>query len=203
MTNKKNSRTQLIWRAVFNPFFQEKFPAWAKFFDSPTKQPGSPPILKIVKTTSPDNYRISFEETICSSDVLELNKVYSREELKERFKITDATINNGIFKPKDFSSVWLFVTEEKTPDQTQYKDYFDGQKFTFQGHTTKRTDHLIFNHDADGNELLVFYRKKKNEFPNYGFLYLGKFSYYSHTTSDSEQVPTRFILYPLEVSLDE
>jgi hypothetical protein len=47
------------------------------------------------------------------SNVLKLNNIYSREDLKAQFKINDATINTGIFKPKDFSSIWLFVTEEK------------------------------------------------------------------------------------------
>jgi len=131
-----------------------------------------------------------------ASDILVLNKVYSREDLKTQFKITDATINNGIFKPKNFSSVWLFITEEKTPDRTQYKDYFDDQILQFEGQTGRRTDHLLIDHEIEGNEIIVFYRKKKDEYPNYAFQNLGRFSYYSHTSNESIPGPTRFVLYP-------
>jgi 5-methylcytosine-specific restriction enzyme A len=203
MVNEKNPRTRLLWRADLQSFIQNKFPVWSKFFDTNTKHKASTPILKVVKTSSKVDYHIFFEEIKRSSDALELKRVYSREELKEQFNITDATINNGIFKPKEFSSIWLFITEEKTPDRTQYKDYFDGQVLHFEGQEKKKTDHLLFNHEIDGNEILVFYRKKKNEFPNYGFRYLGQFSYYSHTPSESPLGPTRFILYPFEISPDD
>lgn len=203
MVNKKNPRTRLLWRADLQSFIQHKFPVWSKLFDTNTKHMASTPILKFVKTTSKENYHIFFEEIKRSSDALELKRVYSREELKEKFNITDATINNGIFKPKEFSSIWLFITEEKTPDRTQYKDYFDGQVLHFEGQEKKKTDHLIYNHEIDGNEILVFYRKKKNEFSNYGFRYLGQFSYYSHASGESPLEPTRFILYPFDISPDD
>jgi 5-methylcytosine-specific restriction protein A len=203
MVNEKNPRTRLLWRADLQLFIQNRFPVWSKYFDTHTKHNASTPILTIVKTSLENNYRVFFEETKRSSDALVPNRVYSREELKEQFNITDATINNGIFKPKDFSSVWLFVTEEKTPDRTQYKDNFDGQVLHFEGQTMGKTDHLISNHEIDGNEIIVFYRKKKNEFPNYGFRYVGRFSYYSHTSSESTLKPTRFILYPIDMLLDD
>jgi 5-methylcytosine-specific restriction protein A len=128
-----------------------------------------------------------------------LNSIYSREDLKTQFNITDATINNGIFKPKLFSSVWLFVTEEKTSDRTQYKDYFDGQSLQFEGQTERRTDHMLIDSEIEGNEIIVFYRKRKDEYPKFGFRYLGPFSYYSHKTDESTPGPTRFILYPNEL----
>jgi len=200
--NEKNPRTRLLWRHDLQSFIQDKFPTWSQYFDSHTKPNSSTPVMKIVKTQAKDTYRIIFEDIKRSSDTFVIGKVYSREELKEQFKISDATINNGIFKPKDFSSIWLFVTEEKTPDRTQYKDYFDGFSLQFEGQTQKRTDHLITNHEMDGNEILVFYRKKKNEFPNYGFKYLGRFFYRTHKPGKTPSDPTRFVLYPLDASTD-
>jgi len=35
-----------------------------------------------------------------TSEHLKVNEVYTRSELKEKFAIKDATINNGIFRPK-------------------------------------------------------------------------------------------------------
>lgn len=138
-----------------------------------------------------------------SSDALFLKDIYSREDLKKQFGITDSSINNGIFKPRDFSSVWLFITEEKSTDRTQYKDYFDDQVLQFEGQTQRRTDHLLINHKEDGNEIIVFYRKRKDEVPNFGFRYLGQFSYYSHTSDETPATPTRFILYPLDILPEE
>lgn len=85
------------------------------------------------------------------------------------FDIKDATILNGIFKPKNHSSIWLFVTKNKTSDRTDYYDDFDGEFLTFEGQTSGRTDSLILEHYEKGNEVIVFYRDKKNEHPNYAF----------------------------------
>ena len=123
--------------------------------------------------------------------------------MKNQFQITDATIKNGIFKPKDVASIWLFITEEKTQDRTQYHDFFDGQILQFEGQTRGRTDALIINHEIEGNEIIVFYRKKKREFPNYGFRYLGQFYYSSHTPRKMIDEPTQFVLYPLDVMQDD
>ena len=63
-----------------------------------------------------------------TSPVLEVGNIYSRADLKGQFGIQDASVNNGIFKPKGHDSVWLFVTKEKTSDRTQYQDILDGER---------------------------------------------------------------------------
>ncbi len=202
MVNPTNPRTRLIWKSDLQKFIQEKFPAWTTYFHDHTKHDDTTPNLELVKTKSENKFLVYFEEIKKSSDSLELFKVYSREELKQQFSITDATIRNGIFPPKGICSIWLFITEEKTPDRTQYHDLFDGQILQFEGQTKGRTDGLIINHERDGNEIIVFYRKKKREFPNYGFKYLGRFSYHSHNKKLIGE-PTRFILYPLDLMQDD
>jgi 5-methylcytosine-specific restriction enzyme A len=198
MVNEKNPRTRLMWRADLQSIIQNKFPDCLKFFKTHDKQKCSTPNLKMVKTREKNTYEIFFEAAERSSEIFTLQNIYSREDLIKRFNITDASIDNGIFKPEPFSSVWLFVTEEKTPDRTQYKDYFDDLALQFEGQKEKRTDHLIINHKSEGNEILVFYRKKRNEFSNFGFRYLGRFVYGSHTPNELKSTPTRFVLYPLE-----
>lgn len=130
---------------------------------------------------------------------LNLFSRYSRKDLQGLFEITDATINNGIFQPKGHSSIWLFVTKHKTPDRTDYKDDFDGQILNYEGQLKGRTDDKIINHSKEGNEILVFYRERKNEYSNYAFKYLGRFRYISHYGYQ----PRKFSLQALDIPLDD
>src|SRR5262249_52153761 len=114
-----------------------------------------------------------------TSSLLTVGNVYSRVELADRFGITDATINTGIFRPSGHESVWLFVTEQKTPDKTPYRDHLDGDDLSWDGQTSGRKDGLIINHEVEVLELLLFYRHSKKQFNNYGFRYEGEFRYVS------------------------
>lgn len=116
--------------------------------------------------------------------------IYTRRELQEKFSIRDATIRTGIFKPPTHRSIWLFITEEKTKDRPQLHDYLDGDTLYWDGQPEGRTNKLVIEHEANGSELLVFYRKHKNALPNYGFKYEGRFRYMSHEGSH----PAHFIL---------
>src|SRR5690606_12420526 len=97
-------------------------------------------------------------QVLKTSPMLTLGEVYSRPRLCEMFNITDATINTGIFQPKGHDSVWLFVTESKTPDRTQYVDLLEGDVLHWQGQSKGRKDALIREHRQRGLELLLFYR---------------------------------------------
>jgi len=116
--------------------------------------------------------------------------VYTRKDLADQFKITDATLNTGVFSPKGSSSIWLFVTEKKTSDRTQYLDYLDGDILRWEGQTSGRTDDVIVEHEGRGLELLLFYRREKYEHEGAGFRYEGPFRYVDHHGSG----PTSFVL---------
>lgn len=90
-----------------------------------------------------------------TSESLTVGDIYSRNRLREMFGIQDATINTGTFRPKGHDSVWLFVTENKTPDRTQYHDLLDNDVLTWDGQTQGRTDHWIIGHEDLGLELLL------------------------------------------------
>ncbi|MGX9117879.1 HNH endonuclease [Mesorhizobium sp. BHbsci] len=126
-----------------------------------------------------------------TSQGLQIGGVYTRDRLRQMFGIVDATLNTGVFRPKGTRSVWLFITAEKTADRTQYHDSLVGDVLHWQGQTSGRTDALIIDHQANGLELLVFYRQRKYEFDGAGFRYLGPFNYVSHSSSS----PTSFILH--------
>ncbi len=125
-----------------------------------------------------------------TSDQLVVGKIYTRKQLRNLFGIKDATINTGTFRPKGHDSVWLFVTENKTSDMTQYHDFLDEDVLHWDGQTQGRTDHWIIGHKEQGLELLLFYRKSKSEHPGAGFRYEGPFEYVSHKGKH----PTRFTL---------
>ena len=121
---------------------------------------------------------------------LTLGAVYTRADLKTSFGIRDATLNNGVFPYTDRNEIWLFVTERKTADRTQYKDTLTGNELRWQGRMAGRTDRSILEHFDNGQRLLVFYRERRDQFSNAGFRYEGEFSYKRHRGSH----PTTFLL---------
>ncbi len=125
-----------------------------------------------------------------TSSQLTRGEVYTRKQLKALFSIKDATLNNGIFRPKGTPSIWLFVTQTKTADRTQYEDKLEGDILKMQGQTLGRTDDLIISHQRRGDELVLFYRAHKSQYPGYGFEYIGTFRYVSHAGAQ----PTGFTL---------
>lgn len=196
MLIEKNPRTRLVWKSDLQNLIQDRFPAWTAFFKSHAESDDTAPEMKIKKIRSPSKFLLFFEEEKRSSRSLELLKIYSREELKDTFQITDAIIRNGINVPKDTSSVWLFLTEERSPDGISFRTHFDGQVLQLEGQFKGKIGGLITNHESEGNEIVVLYRRKKRD-P--GFRYLGRFSYHTHTPGQFIGDLTRFILYPLDV----
>lgn len=136
---------------------------------------------------------------LLASDRLEPGTVYTREDLRALFSIKDATLNTGIFRPKGFDSVWLFITEQKTSDRTQYVDALESDTLYMQGQRMGRTDALISDHRQRDLELLLFYRKAKYEHPHAGFKYEGIFTYQKHFGSG----PTSFVLSRNQTTGDE
>lgn len=134
-----------------------------------------------------------------ASERLEVGHIYPRENLIELFSITDATINTGVFRPAGYRSIWLFVTRDKTNDRTQYRDFLEGDLLHWEGQTSGRTDSKIVDHEANGDELLVFYRDSKRQHPKAGFKFEGQFRYLSHTPGS----PSRFLLQRIDSANDE
>lgn len=125
-------------------------------------------------------------------------EIYSRDVLSSLFGIGDRTLYTGVFRPKGTASVWLFVTENKPDDRTPYVDQLQGDTLHWQGQMAGRKDALIIEHHAQGLEILVFYRKKNDEYPGYGFRYLGQFAYISH----AGHRPTNFVLQRVSTRIE-
>jgi hypothetical protein len=116
--------------------------------------------------------------------------IYTRERLRDMFDIKDATINTGIFPLPDSQSIWLFITENKKNGLPQYKDQLHENTLYWDGQMKGRKDQLIISHENKNLELLVFYRKNRDTYSNYGFKYEGRFRYISHEGAQ----PAHFIL---------
>jgi hypothetical protein len=125
-----------------------------------------------------------------TSDALVTGELYTRQQLRDMFGIADQTINTGIFRPAGHDSIWLFVTEEKSPGMTEYADRLEGDILRWQGQTAGVKDPQIIEHAASGTELIVFYRERKDAYPGYAFRFEGAFEYVSHDGA----LPASFIL---------
>ena len=125
-----------------------------------------------------------------ASSRLTEGEIYSRKELQELFQTNDATIKNGVFPLKGYDSILLFVTENKPKNRTQYEDLLDDGILYWDGQKAGKTDRKIIEHEANGIELLVFYRKSQQEHPGSGFRYEGRFRYISHRGAH----PAHFVL---------
>jgi putative restriction endonuclease len=117
---------------------------------------------------------------VFASDKLNIGEIYNRKSLAKLFKVTDATLNTGVFKPKNHSSVWLFVTSKKAANQPKYVDLLTGNRLQWQGQTSGKSDLMIVEHKARDLELLLFYRQEPKQYADSGFRYLGPVEYVSH-----------------------
>lgn len=115
-----------------------------------------------------------------TSKRLSLGDIYTRRQLAEMFNITDATIRNGIFKPKGHDSIWLFVTRDKPAYMAPYRDDLQGDTLYMAGQTAGLTDRKLIDHERDGREVILFYREAPDSYPPKGFRYEGQFVYMKH-----------------------
>lgn len=130
-----------------------------------------------------------------TSEHLKLGGLYTRKQLQEMFDIKDASIRNGIFRPKGHSSVWIFLTSEKRADRIQYIDRIDGDFVYFDGQLKSTTDRLIICSKDVGNELLLFHRQSVYDYGQRlggAFRYYGPIEYISHEGSGPTHFKARF-----------
>src|SRR5260370_32648097 len=115
-----------------------------------------------------------------ASEKVKLGEIYTRKSLTKSFHITDATLNTGVFKPKNFSSVWLFVTRKKAANQPKYIDHLTGDTLHWQGQASGKSNLMIIEHNSRDSELLLFYRDEPKQYADSGFRYLCQLEYIAH-----------------------
>lgn len=152
---------------------------------------GGEPVIKTFE-------RLGFHVGEVTSAQLTEGEVYTRQNLRSIFGVTDATINNGFYRPQDTQSIWLFVTGEKTTPELGAVNRFDGDLFIWLGQNAGRTDAQIINHETDGREILLFHRDTKSDHAGGGFVFRGAFRYLSHVSGP----PSKFTLQHIDVDLE-
>jgi hypothetical protein len=96
----------------------------------------------------------------------------------------------------------IFLTGEKQADRTPYRDRIEGEYVYFDGQMNGKTDRLIIESRAVGNELLLFYRPSKYAYgrgAGAAFRYYGPIEYLSHEGSRPTRFKARFVK---DVSMD-
>lgn len=124
------------------------------------------------------------------STLLSQGSTYTKSELKKQFSITAKSIDNGVFPFKSHNSIWLFAEEQTDTGIIPY-NLLSGDVLYFQGQNASLTDKTIINHERNGQEILVFYKRPTGGRSNPEFRYEGSFSYQSH----SGNKPAAFILH--------
>ena len=130
-------------------------------------------------------------DSIISSEFLQVGELYSRKDISSLFGIGVEGFSRGLFKSKSHKSIWIFVTRDKTSDRTPYDDNLVGDLLYWDGEDKGGNDDLVIHHIRDGNEILLFYREKRDQFPNFEFRYEGKFEYLDH----DKGTPSKFHLH--------
>lgn len=143
--------------------------------------------------------RLGFQVGKVTSAQLTEGEVYTRQDLRSLFGVTDATINNGFYRPQDTHSIWLFVTGEKTAPELGLINTFDGDRFIWLGQNAGRTDTQIINHETDGREILLFHRATKSDHAGGGFVFEGEFRYLSHVSGPPSRFSLQRIIPELEI----
>lgn len=125
-----------------------------------------------------------------ASSLLSEGGVYTRTKLGELMGYGEKALQRGLFTPRRFSSVFIFITKNKSKDMTQYEDDLDGDDLHFDSETAGQLDFKVIQQKKLGLELLLFYREHKSEHPHGGFRFVGRFDYVSHIPGE----PNRFHL---------
>jgi putative restriction endonuclease len=152
---------------------------------------GGEPVVKTFE-------RLGFHVGEVTSAQLTEGGIYTRQDLRSIFGVTDATINNGFYRPQDTQSIWLFVTGEKSTPELGAVNKFDGDLFIWLGQNAGRTDAQIINHENDGREVLLFHRETKSDHSGGGFVFRGGFRYLSHVPGP----PSKFTLQHIDADLE-
>jgi putative restriction endonuclease len=126
---------------------------------------------------------------IRTSDFLKRGGLYSRSQLSDAFAVHDATLQTGIFRPVNHSSIWIFITKEKTPDRIQYVDDLSETTLHMESQKTGRKDRLLVGHVQMGLEIVLFYRIHRREHVGGAFRYEGLLDYVSNSPSS----PSHFV----------
>ncbi|HLZ68882.1 MAG TPA: hypothetical protein VKV26_03130 [Dehalococcoidia bacterium] len=127
------------------------------------------------------------------SELLTVGEAYDRRQLQGLLNTKDATINTGVFHPKGYDTILLFVTENTSADGAEHHNLLRGRTLEWDGQTSGRSDDWIIHHTDRGWELLLFYRERKRSYADAGFRYEGQLAYEGHVGAEPAHFTLRLL----------
>jgi 5-methylcytosine-specific restriction protein A len=125
---------------------------------------------------------------VVTFDRLALGEVYDRRELATLWSYAaHNALNRGVVTPAGDNKIVLFVTHEKQRGQTQYEDYFEGDRLHWEGETSHANDNRVVNATSAGDEIHLFYRDRHD----IDFTYFGQIALVEHTIYPDR--PSQFV----------
>ncbi len=113
---------------------------------------------------------------------------YTREELANLWGYAGIeAISRGVVTPKDDNKIVLFVTRNKRPEDTQYRDDLVGSILLWEGPRDHFAEARILDHVSRGDEIHLFYREEHRG----AFVYRGLFQLYCGQMFSDR--PSRFV----------
>lgn len=105
-------------------------------------------------------------------DSLTLNQTYTAKELAALwgYKSHHALVK-GVFHPKGSDILILFVTKERQPGSTQFKNELRGNMIKIEGADKHGTDHLLLDTKKDSPYKIYLFYREKHTLP---FTFLGR-----------------------------
>jgi putative restriction endonuclease len=105
-----------------------------------------------------------------SFDRIAVGNAYDRQELADLWGCAGTeALQRGVVTPRGDNKIILFVTENKHPDATQYRDRLVGNTLEWEGPNDHFAEDRMIGAPNSQDEIHVFYRTNPNE----KFTYLG------------------------------
>lgn len=101
---------------------------------------------------------------------IQIGQTYSRRQLAELWGYAGVeALQRGVVTPRDDNKIILFVTEDKLPSATQYKDRLVGSNLEWEGPNDHFAEQRIVDATRTNDEIHFFYRQTSREsFSYYG-----------------------------------
>lgn len=107
-----------------------------------------------------------------SFDQIAVGNAYDRQELANLWGYAGIeALQRGVVTPREDNKIILFVTENKNPDATQYRDRLIGDTLEWEGPNDHFAEDRMIKASTSNDEVHLFHRMNPDEkFTYYGLL---------------------------------
>lgn len=132
-----------------------------------------------------------------NTELLIPGESYTRKELALMWGYQkEHSLRRGIVTPKGHKLIFLFITQIKQSDQTQYKDRFDNDILHMEGEEKNGNDNRLINAHSVQDQIFLFYRTKHHK----PFVYYGEVHLIDYFEETNKTTKFRFQTYKDETN---